>query len=70
MVLSLDGVIIQVLIGWELKFAPYIHIETLYFMLINIKGSRSHLQISLNMELCKDEKHTIMMYMKYYSCRL
>ena len=24
MVLSLDGVIIQILIGWELKFAPYI----------------------------------------------
>ena len=36
------------------------------------KGSRSHLQISLNiMELCKDKKHTnMMMYMKSYSCRL
>ena len=37
-----------------------------------LKGSRSHLQISLNItKLCKDEKYTVvMMYMKSYSCRL
>ena len=37
-----------------------------------IKGSRFHLQISLNItRLCKDEKYTIMtMNMKSYSCRL
>ena len=37
-----------------------------------LKGSKSHLQISLYItKLCKDEKYTIrMMYMKSYSCRL
>ena len=37
-----------------------------------LKGSKSHLQISLNItKLRKDEKYTIMMmYMKYYRCRL
>ena len=41
--------------------------------IINIfKGSRSHLQIFLNItKLCKDEKFAIvMMYMKYYCYRL
>ena len=38
----------------------------------SLKGSRSHLQISLNItKLCKDERYTtVMMYMKSYSCRL
>ena len=38
---------------------------------LKLKGSRSHLQISLNItKLCKDENYTVMMmYMKSYSWR-